>query len=114
VPASRACGRASCSPPGTTATRQHQQPRRRARAGPASLRAGGRARAGAPAPAGLTTVRGGPVGLLRDLQDLYQLDNLVDSTWMLVGQAAHGVEPAISGDSADTAPFRRQGCAGRY
>ncbi|OHV06557.1 hypothetical protein BKN37_01640 [Mycobacterium talmoniae] len=41
-------------------------------------------------PKGLTATRGGPVGLLRDLQDLYQLANLVDITWTLVGQAAHG------------------------
>ncbi len=41
-------------------------------------------------PPGLTSARGGPVGLLRDLQDLYQLANLVDSTWTLVGQAAQG------------------------
>lgn len=39
---------------------------------------------------GLDATRSGPVGLLRDLQDLYQLANLVDSTWTLVGQAAHG------------------------
>lgn len=41
-------------------------------------------------PPGLTTTRSGPVGLLRDLQDLYQLANLVGITWVLVGQAAHG------------------------
>ncbi len=34
--------------------------------------------------------RAGPIGLLRDLQDLYQLANLVDITWTLVGQAAQG------------------------
>lgn len=41
-------------------------------------------------PAGLADVRSGPVGLLRDLQDLYQLANLVEITWVLVGQAASG------------------------
>ncbi|MDR0359535.1 MAG: hypothetical protein LBJ87_08755 [bacterium] len=41
-------------------------------------------------PPGLTAARSGPVGLLRDLQDLYQLGNLVEITWTLVGQAAHG------------------------
>jgi hypothetical protein len=41
-------------------------------------------------PPGLTGSRNGPVGLLRDLQDLFQLAALVDSTWMMVGQAAHG------------------------
>ena len=41
-------------------------------------------------PPGLTTARNGPVGLLRDLQDLYQLANLVEITWGMVGQAGHG------------------------
>ncbi|WP_232383178.1 hypothetical protein [Actinomadura violacea] len=41
-------------------------------------------------PRGLTAVRPGPVGLLRDLQDLYQLAGLVEITWTLVGQAAAG------------------------
>lgn len=41
-------------------------------------------------PSGLTSPRSGPVGLLRDLQDLYQLANLVGITWTLVGQAAYG------------------------
>lgn len=41
-------------------------------------------------PPGLTTIRTGPIGLLRDLQDLYQLAGLVDITWTLVGQAAAG------------------------
>ncbi|MEU3663446.1 hypothetical protein AB0E77_27450 [Streptomyces sp. NPDC032940] len=36
---------------------------------------------------GITTVRPGPAGLLRDLLDLYQLVNLVDITWHLVTQA---------------------------
>lgn len=41
-------------------------------------------------PAGLTAARGGLIGLLRDLQDLYQLAGLVDVTWPLIGQAAAG------------------------
>jgi hypothetical protein len=41
-------------------------------------------------PPGLAGARSGPVGLLRDLQDLYQLAGLVEITWQLVGQAAHG------------------------
>lgn len=41
-------------------------------------------------PAGLTATRTGPVGLLRDLQDLYQLATLIECTWTMVGQAAHG------------------------
>ncbi|MDX3053952.1 hypothetical protein PV394_02160 [Streptomyces sp. NE06-03E] len=40
---------------------------------------------------GLSAVRSGPVGLLRDLQDLHQLTTLVDITWELIGQAAHAV-----------------------
>ncbi|BBZ11049.1 hypothetical protein [Mycobacterium branderi] len=41
-------------------------------------------------PQGLTVARAGQIGLLRDLQDLYQLANLVDITWTLIGQAARG------------------------
>ena len=36
---------------------------------------------------GLSTTRNGPVGLLRDLQDLYLLASLVDVTWTMVKQA---------------------------
>ena len=39
-------------------------------------------------PVGITSTRTGPVGLIRDLQDLYLLANLVDVTWMMVKQAA--------------------------
>jgi hypothetical protein len=35
----------------------------------------------------LSTTRQGPVGLLRDLQDLYVIASLVDVTWSLVRQA---------------------------
>ncbi|MEC5149380.1 hypothetical protein [Cryobacterium sp. GrIS_2_6] len=38
--------------------------------------------------AGISSTRSGPVGLIRDLQDLYLLANLVDVTWMMVKQAA--------------------------
>jgi hypothetical protein len=38
----------------------------------------------------LVAPRTGPLGLLRDLQDLYQLAHLVDITWTLVDQAARG------------------------
>jgi hypothetical protein len=41
--------------------------------------------------AGLAEVREGPVGLLRDLQDLHMLVSLVDSTWTVIGQAAQGL-----------------------
>lgn len=41
-------------------------------------------------PPGLPAPRPGPVGMLRDLQDLYQLAGLVEITWTLVGQAAAG------------------------
>lgn len=37
---------------------------------------------------GLTETRSGAVGLLRDLQDLYLLANLVDITWTMIKQAA--------------------------
>lgn len=36
---------------------------------------------------GLSSTRQGPLGLLRDLQDLYVLASLVDVTWTLVKQA---------------------------
>lgn len=36
---------------------------------------------------GLASTRSGPVGLLRDLHDLYLLAAFVDLTWTLVGQA---------------------------
>lgn len=36
---------------------------------------------------GLSGTREGPVGLLRDLQDLYLLASLVDVTWTMVKQA---------------------------
>jgi hypothetical protein len=41
--------------------------------------------------AGLESTRTGPVGLLRDLQDLYMLASLTDVTWTVVGQAAQGL-----------------------
>ncbi len=58
--------------------------------------------------AGVGQVRSGPVGLLRDLQDLHMLASLVQSTWTVIGQAAQGLRDeellAISTDSrADTA-----------
>jgi hypothetical protein len=36
---------------------------------------------------GLTETRTGPVGLLRDLQDLYLLASFVDITWTMIEQA---------------------------
>ncbi|EHR61740.1 hypothetical protein [Saccharomonospora cyanea] len=41
--------------------------------------------------AGLEHTRSGPVGLLRDLQDLHMLASLTDMTWTVVGQAAQGL-----------------------
>lgn len=41
--------------------------------------------------AALQSTRGGPVGLLRDLQDLHVLASLADTTWLVVGQAAQGL-----------------------
>jgi hypothetical protein len=43
---------------------------------------------------GLSETRTGPVGLLRDLQDLYLIANLVDITWTMVKQAAQGLKDA--------------------
>lgn len=43
---------------------------------------------------GLSETRSGPVGLLRDLQDLYLLASLVDITWTAVKQAAQGLRDA--------------------
>lgn len=39
----------------------------------------------------LESTRSGPLGLLRDLQDLFVLASLVDSTWTLVKQAGLGL-----------------------
>jgi hypothetical protein len=39
----------------------------------------------------LESTREGPVGMLRDLQDLYLLASLVDTSWTVVEQAAQGV-----------------------
>ncbi|AGL16275.1 hypothetical protein [Actinoplanes sp. N902-109] len=41
--------------------------------------------------AGLAEVRSGPVGLLRDLQDLHVLGALAQTTWTVIGQAAQGL-----------------------
>ena len=43
---------------------------------------------------GLAEVREGPVGLLRDLQDLHVLGTLVQTTWTVVYQAAQGLRDA--------------------
>ena len=40
---------------------------------------------------GVGPVRGGEVGLLRDLQDIHLLATLVKSTWMVVTQGAQGL-----------------------
>ncbi|GAA4608012.1 hypothetical protein BJY16_006629 [Actinoplanes octamycinicus] len=40
---------------------------------------------------GLAEVRSGPVGLLRDLQDLHVLGTLVQTTWTVVFQAAQAL-----------------------
>lgn len=39
---------------------------------------------------GVAQVRSGPLGLLRDLHDLYMLAGFVDISWTMVGQAAQG------------------------
>jgi hypothetical protein len=50
---------------------------------------------------GLATVRSGPLGLLRDLQDLYLLANLVDITWTMIKQAAQGLRDRELLDAID-------------
>lgn len=40
---------------------------------------------------GLSETRSGPVGLLRDLQDLYLLASLVDITWTMIKQAGQAL-----------------------
>ena len=41
--------------------------------------------------AGLAEVREGEIGLLRDLQDLHVLANLVQTTWTVIAQGAQGL-----------------------
>ena len=41
--------------------------------------------------AGLGETRGGEIGLLRDLQDLHVLASLVQTTWTVIAQGAHGL-----------------------
>jgi hypothetical protein len=43
---------------------------------------------------GLAEVRSGPVGLLRDLQDLHVLASLVQTTWTVIAQGAQGLRDA--------------------
>ena len=43
---------------------------------------------------GLGQTRSGPLGLLRDLQDLYILGSFVDITWMMVKQVGQGLRDA--------------------
>lgn len=50
---------------------------------------------------GLAGLRSGPVGLLRDLQDLYLLASFVAITWDLVGQAGRAVRDADLLDTVD-------------
>jgi hypothetical protein len=40
---------------------------------------------------GPSETRSGPVGLIRDLQDVYLLASIVDITWTMVGQAAQAL-----------------------
>ena len=58
--------------------------------------------------AGVGEVRTGPVGLLRDLQDLHLIATLVQTTWTVIGQGAQGLRDdellAVSQDAlSDTA-----------
>jgi hypothetical protein len=51
---------------------------------------------------GIPEVRSGPVGLLRDLQDLVLLAELVATSWTVVGQAAQGNRDADLKELADS------------
>jgi hypothetical protein len=51
---------------------------------------------------GLVEVRSGPVGLLRDLQDLQVLTSLVQTTWTVIAQAAQGLHDPELLDVATT------------
>jgi hypothetical protein len=53
-------------------------------------------------PLAMSAARSGPIGLLRDLQDLYQSAHLVDITWVLVGQAAAGSRDRVLLDAVAT------------
>jgi hypothetical protein len=57
--------------------------------------------------AGLGEARSGPVGLLRDLQDLHALASFVDMTWTVIQQAGQGLRDrelldVVSTCAADT------------
>ena len=52
---------------------------------------------------GVAKGRTGPVGLLRDLQDLYLLASLVQTTWTVIYQASQGVRDHELMDAAETA-----------
>lgn len=57
---------------------------------------------------GLVEVRRGEIGLLRDLQDLHVLTDLVQTTWTVIAQGAQGLRDRELLDVADRA---RAGCA---
>ncbi len=40
---------------------------------------------------GLAHIRGGQIGLLRDLQDLYVLATFIETTWTVLAQGAQGL-----------------------
>jgi hypothetical protein len=52
---------------------------------------------------GVAEGRSGPVGLLRDLQDLYMLASLVQTTWTVVYQASQGLRDSELMQAAETA-----------
>jgi hypothetical protein len=53
-------------------------------------------------PEGVSEVRSGPLGLLRDLQDLYMLVSLIDITWTIVDQAARAVRDEEAIEAVET------------
>ena len=57
---------------------------------------------------GLAQTRTGPVGLLRDLQDLYLLVSFVEMTWTVVRQAAQALRDGELLDVTQRTAQRRQ------
>ena len=59
---------------------------------------------------GLAQVRSGPVGLLRDLQDLHVLGTLVQTTWTVIAQGAQGLRDRelLQGAESSNAETARQ------
>jgi hypothetical protein len=57
---------------------------------------------------GLSEVRSGPMGLLRDLQDVHMLATFVKETWTMVGQAARALHDTELVSVVDTCSAESQ------